>query len=166
MVGTAGPPTPPPRRPEELTTADSPTTTDEYLEGLEPPARAELQRIRALVLTVVPGVTESISYRMPTMTYRGRALVHSTASKKHLNLYPSPWSIEEHADRLAGYDTTAHVVRFTPATALPTDLLEDLVRHHVRQIDDDRHRAGPAGSATGDLLRPAVGGRPHRLDDM
>ncbi|HNQ99781.1 MAG TPA: DUF1801 domain-containing protein, partial [Trueperaceae bacterium] len=60
-------------------------TIDEYLADVDPERRAELERLRALVKRIVPAVQETISYRMPTLLYRGRPLVYFTASKKHMS---------------------------------------------------------------------------------
>ena len=116
---------------------DKPTTIDEYLAAVEPAFRTELQRIRELVTRLFPEVEETISYRMPTLKYRGRALVYFTASKKHMSFYPSSWAIEELRDRLDGWEATQHAIRFTLDAPLPSDLIEDLVRAHVRAIDAD-----------------------------
>jgi uncharacterized protein YdhG (YjbR/CyaY superfamily) len=118
--------------------SDRPTTIDDYLAAVDPAFRAELQRIRELVTGFVPEVEETISYRMPTLKYRGRALVYFTASKKHMSFYPSSWAIEELRDRLDGWETTEHAIRFTLDNPLPTDLIEELVRAHARAIDADR----------------------------
>lgn len=118
--------------------AETAASIDAYLAGVDPAFRAELERIRALVTDLVPSVEESISYRMPTLTYRGRALVYFTASKRHLSLYPSSWAIEAFRDRLADYETSEHAIRFTPQRPLPADLIEDLVRFHQREIDGGR----------------------------
>lgn len=117
---------------------DKPTTIDEYLAAVDPQFRAELQRIRDIVTRLVPEAEETSSYRMLTLTYRGSALVFFTASKKHMSFYPSSCAIEERRDRLDGYDMTAHAIRFTLDNPLPSDLIEDLVRVHVRVIDADR----------------------------
>lgn len=118
---------------------EKPTSIDEYLNGIDPAFRSELERIRALVTRLVPSVEETISYRMPTLKYKDRALVYFTASKKHMSFYPSSWAIDELRDRLAGYKTTEHAVKFTLQNPLPDELIEDLVRVHVRDIDADRH---------------------------
>ena len=70
-------------------------TIDEYLSKVEPRYRAELERIRALNKQLVPSVEETMSYGMPTLKYKRRALVYFTASKHHLSLFPSSWAIEE-----------------------------------------------------------------------
>lgn len=113
------------------------TSIEQYLQGINPEARKELERLRALVTESVPDVAESISYGMPTLTYRGRALVYFTASKKHLSFYPSSWAIEECQDRLGDYQCTKHAIRFTLNKPLPDALVRDLVLIHRRHIDAD-----------------------------
>lgn len=114
------------------------TSIDEYLDGIDPAFRPELERIRALVTELEPSVEESMSYGMPTLKYKNRALVYFTASKKHMSFYPSSWAIEELKDRLADYKTSEHAIQFTLKNPLPRELIEDLVRFHMREIDADR----------------------------
>ena len=118
--------------------SETATTIDGYLDAVDPAVRAELERLRALVKQLVPGLTESISYRMPTLKYKGRALVYFTASKKHMSFYPSSWAIQELKDRLTEYKTTEHAIQFTLEKPLSDELIADLVRVHVREIDADR----------------------------
>lgn len=118
--------------------AEKAKSVEEYLEGIAPGFRAELERIRALVTEIFPEVEETMSYGMPTLKYDDRALVYFTASKKHMSFYPSSWAIEEYRDRLVGYDTSEHAIRFTLANPLPDDLIEDLVRFHAGEIDAGR----------------------------
>ena len=114
------------------------TSIDEYLAGIDPAFRQELERIRALVTRLVPSVEEAVSYRMQTLKYKGRELVYFTASKKHMSFYSSSWAIEELGARLAEYKTTEHAIQFTLKNPLPDELIADLVRIHVREIDADR----------------------------
>ena len=87
---------------------------------------------------LVPEVTETMSYGMPTLKVRDRALVYFTASKSHLSFYPSSWAIDELRDQLTGYATTAHAIKFTLDTPLPSELIEALVRVHLREIEAGR----------------------------
>lgn len=68
---------------------------------------------------------------------RARARAYFTASKKHMSLFPSSGAIEELTDRLEKYKTSEHALQFTLDKPLPTELIEDLVRH-LGQIDADR----------------------------
>lgn len=117
---------------------DKAKTIDAYLEAIDPACRAELERIRTLVKRLVPETEETMSYRMPTLKYKNRALVYFTASKKHMSFYPSSWAIEELKDQLKDYKITEHSIQFTLATPLPSSLIEDLVRVHIREIDTNR----------------------------
>jgi uncharacterized protein YdhG (YjbR/CyaY superfamily) len=118
--------------------AEKAKSVEEYLTALDPARRAELERIRALVSHLVPDAEETMSYGMPTLKYKNRALVYFTASKKHLSFYPSSWAIEELKDQLADYKTTEHAIQFTLDNPLPGRLIEDLVRVHLREIDANR----------------------------
>lgn len=118
--------------------ADKAKSVEEYLNALDPAYRAELERIRALVTKLVPDTEESMSYGMPTLKYKNRALVYFTASKKHMSFYPSSWAIEELKDQLTQYKTSEHAIQFTLDKPLPSRLIEDLVRVHVREIDANR----------------------------
>lgn len=116
-----------------------PTSVDEYLNKVDPQRRAELERIRTLVKLLVPDAEETISYGMPTLKYKKRALVYFTASKKHMSFMPSSWAIEELKDKLKGYKTTEHSIQFTLENPLSDALIKALVLNHVRDIDADRH---------------------------
>lgn len=118
--------------------SEKPKTIDEYLHALEPDRRNELQRLRQRVTHLIPEAEETMSYGMPTLKYRGRALVYFTSSKKHLSFYPSSWAIDELQDRLSGYTTTEHAIQFTLDNPLPDALVDDLVRVHAREIDANR----------------------------
>lgn len=86
----------------------------------------------------MPGTEETISYGMPTLKYKNRALVYFTASKKHMSFYPSSWAIEELKDQLKDYKTTEDAIQFTLDKTLPSRLVGDLVRVHVHEIDTNR----------------------------
>jgi len=111
---------------------------EEYLAALDPAYRVELERLHTVVTELVPGLEETISYGMPTLKYKDRALVYFTASKKHMSFYPSSWAIEELRDQLEDYKTTEHAIQFTLEHPLPQPLIEDLVRVHLREIDANK----------------------------
>lgn len=66
----------------------------------------------------------ALSYGMPTLKYKNRALVYFTASTKHLSFYPSSWAIAELKDQLEGYKTTEHAIQYTLDKPLPSSLVE------------------------------------------
>ena len=63
-------------------------SVDEYIAGFPPETRRVLQELRTLVHETVPGVTERISYAIPTFELDGRYVVYFGAWKKHIGFYP------------------------------------------------------------------------------
>ena len=117
---------------------NKPKTIDEYLNNIDIERSKVLEKIRVLVKQLVPDVTESISYNMPTLTYKNRALVYLTASKNHMSFYPSSWAIEDVKDKLSNYKTTEHAIQFTLEKPLSESLIKELVLIHKQYIDNER----------------------------
>jgi uncharacterized protein YdhG (YjbR/CyaY superfamily) len=111
-------------------------TMDEYLAGLAPDEREALQKLRATVLAVVPGAEEGTSYGVPAYRHRGRPLLGFQATTQHLSVMPfSPAAIESVAARLDGFDRTKGSIRFSAGAPLPDDVVADLVRARLREIE-------------------------------
>lgn len=110
---------------------------DEYLEGLEAPQRAELQRIRTLVKEQVPEVEEVIGYGIPTFKFKCKNLLHFAAYKDHLSLFPGFAPIEQFREKLAGYTLSKGTIQFTAEKPLPKELLIKIIascRNHIEQV--------------------------------
>ena len=85
---------------------------DEYLATVEPAKRTALERIRTLAKKAVPEAEEIISYRMPTLTYRGKPFLGFDAHTKHIGIYPfSGRVIEALGETLRDYQTTKGAIR-------------------------------------------------------
>jgi uncharacterized protein YdhG (YjbR/CyaY superfamily) len=111
-------------------------TMDEYLGGLPAGERTALERVRNLVGSAVTEVEEGTSYGMPAFRYRGRPLLGFRAAKRHLSVFPfSPGAIEAVEDRLGGFDVAKGTIRFAADNPVPDDVLTDLVRARMREID-------------------------------
>ena len=92
---------------------------DDYLKDLGDSQRAELERIRRIVLDRVPDAEEGRSYGMPAR-YKRKPLLGFAARKDHLSLFPfSPRVVAAVTGRLAGYDLSKGTIRFTEAKPVP-----------------------------------------------
>lgn len=79
---------------------------------------------------------EGQSYGAPAFRYRGRPLLGFAAHRTHLAIYPfSPAVVEAVADRLPGYPLSKGTIRFSADRALPDDVLADIVRMRMAEID-------------------------------
>src|SRR5258708_32801464 len=74
--------------------SSAPNTVDEYLAGVPEPARSTLNKVRAVIRSVVPAeTTEVISYRIPAFKiaapkYKGMLMWYAAFSD-HCSLFPT-----------------------------------------------------------------------------
>lgn len=108
---------------------------DDYLAGLDEPARRSLERIRDIALRMVPDADQSTSYGMPALRVAGQPLLGFTASRKHLSLHPfSAEAVAAVADELAGFSLSKGTIRFTPGSPLPEQIVERVVQLRLAEI--------------------------------
>lgn len=114
---------------------------DEYLEALDDDQRLALERLRKAIHAAAPGAVECISYGLPAFRLDGKALVAFGAAAKHCAFYPmSAATVAEHAEELAGFDTSKGTIRFQPGKPLTVALIRKLVR--VRIAENSERRGG------------------------
>ncbi|RYU10182.1 iron chaperone [Nocardioides iriomotensis] len=107
---------------------DEPTTVDAYVAGVTDDQRPALAALRSLVLELLPGAEERISYRMPTVTLEGRPVLHYAAWTKHLSLYPVPRGDDDFEAVVAPYRAAKDAVHLRYDRPLPTDVVTRIVR--------------------------------------
>lgn len=109
-------------------------TVDEYLDTVTPSQKITLERVRALIKQIVPGVKEKISYDMPTFTYKGKTVLLFAAFKSHMSLFGSIDSVE---DGLVGKFNLSHkgTVQFTEDNPIPDEIIKELLVTIRTKID-------------------------------
>jgi uncharacterized protein YdhG (YjbR/CyaY superfamily) len=101
-------------------------------EGRAAVMRPYFERARALV----DGLDEGLSYAMPALKYRGKALVTLQATKSGYSVYPFSGVVvgivkAAHPE----IDTTTGSVHFTAREPLPLEVFDELVLARRDQID-------------------------------
>jgi uncharacterized protein YdhG (YjbR/CyaY superfamily) len=104
---------------------------DAYLERLDPERRTALAEVRSLVLEAVPGVAETMKYRMPTYEYGGDTLCAFASQKRYMSLYLEPRLVEKHSEELAGLDFGKSCIRFRRLEKLPLNTVRTILREAV-----------------------------------
>jgi uncharacterized protein YdhG (YjbR/CyaY superfamily) len=119
------------------------SAVDEYFAGLDPPTRAVFEHIRALVRGVAPEAEDSWSYGMAALRYKRRPLLGYRTTKDHLSIFPfSPQAVDAVRDRFAGHELSKGTIRFTVANPLPDQVVRDIVRFRIEEIDAAVHKQG------------------------
>jgi uncharacterized protein YdhG (YjbR/CyaY superfamily) len=108
----------------------------EYLTSLREPQRSALERIRKIVLEIVPTAVEGIYYGVPGFKYEGKYLMGYAAAKNHMSIFPTSGPIEDLKEKLGGYNLSKGTIRFTPDTPLPEPLLKEIVLNRLGKISN------------------------------
>jgi len=111
-----------------------------YLAAVPEPARTTLEKVRAMIRSVVPAeATEGLSYGMPAFRYKG-ALVAYAAFKDHCSFFPMNASlIDTMKEELKSYRTSKGTLQFPSDKPLPATLLKKMVK--VRIAENERKKA-------------------------
>jgi len=118
-----------------------PASVDEYLARVPEPARGALERIRAVIRSVVPPeTTEVISYGMPAFRYKG-PLFGYAAFSNHCSLFPMGSSvIEAYRHELSKFETSKGTIRFPVDKPPPVALIRKLVKARIAQNEEKFER--------------------------
>jgi|SRR5580700_7398291 uncharacterized protein YdhG (YjbR/CyaY superfamily) len=118
----------------------APKDVDEYLAGVQEPARSTLGKIRATIRSAVPPeATETISYRIPAFKYKG-VLVWFAAFSNHCSLFPTAAVIEAFKNELKGFSTSKGTIHFPTDKPLPPALVKKLVKARFAQNESRKRR--------------------------
>jgi uncharacterized protein YdhG (YjbR/CyaY superfamily) len=110
-------------------------TVDHYLENVQEPARSTLNKIRKVILSVVPnGTTETISYGMPAFKYK-KVLVWYAAFSNHCSLFPTASIIDQFKNELWDFSTSKGTIHFPTDKPLPASLVRKMVKARIAQIE-------------------------------
>lgn len=111
---------------------------DRYLDEVEEPKRSTLQRLRQMILDVVPEAEEGISYGLPAFRLRGKVIADFAAFKNHLSYLPHSGSVfPVLAGQLDCYKFSSGALQFPIDAPLPKALVENLVQVRIAQAFPD-----------------------------
>lgn len=112
----------------------TPATVAAYIAGTPPAARRALKQLRAAIRAAAPGITERISYRIPTFDLDGRRLLYIAAFTNHVSVYPvTPGMVARHGKAIARYRTGKGTLRFPLDQPIPAGLVGKLAKVRVRE---------------------------------
>jgi uncharacterized protein YdhG (YjbR/CyaY superfamily) len=108
---------------------------DDYIASLSPASQAAAARLRALVHETVPGVTERISYDMPTFDLTGQPMIYFGVWKKHIGFYPATGRVIAHfGDEFAPYVLGKGTIQFPLDKPLPVDLIRRIIEFRANEV--------------------------------
>ena len=109
-------------------------TVADYIAKTPPAARRALKQLRTAIKAATPGITERISYRIPTFELDGRYLLYIAAFKEHVSVYPvTSGMLARYSKAIAPYRAGKGTLRFPLDAPIPTDLVAKLAKVRVRE---------------------------------
>lgn len=107
-----------------------------YFDKLPTNQRHALETIRQTVKDMLPEWHEEIKTNIPAIRYKGKTVVGLGAFNKHVGLYVMFGNaLQILASDLADFDTGNKVIRFSPDTPLPEELVKAITRIRIREIE-------------------------------
>ena len=112
---------------------------DDYLQNIEPDKRKQLERIRYIARLVVPDANEIISYRMPTMQYKGISFLGFYAFTNHIGVFPfGGEEIEKFKDQLKDFKLSKGTIRVPYDHPISEKLLTKIIQHRLQRIENQK----------------------------
>src|SRR6478752_2299953 len=115
----------------------TPDAVERYLETAPETGRDFYRAVRGLALQAAPGASTTLSYNMPTFVVDGHRLLHASAWKEHLAIYPLPPADDLDAEATAAleaHSSGASTLKLLYREEFPTDLVDAVVRAHVARV--------------------------------
>lgn len=112
-------------------------TIDAYIAAQAEGVQPLLREIYGIIHKNAPNAVEKMSWQMPTF-WQDENLIHFAAHKKHISIYPGGEAAGFFADRLAGYKVSKGTIQLPLDKPLDSNLLADIVRWRVEQVEQGR----------------------------
>lgn len=117
------------------------TTVADYIARTPLPARRALRQLRRAIKAAAPGITERISYRIPTFELGGRYLLYIAAFKEHVSVYPvTRGMLQAYGKAIAPYRAGKGTLRFPLNEPIPAGLVGKLAKIRVHEHRADAKR--------------------------
>ena len=104
-------------------------TVSTYIAKAPPRTRKALKALRAAIKNVAPGITERISYGIPTFDFEGRYLLYIAGFGDHVSVYPvTSGMIARYGKTIAPFRSGKGTLRFPLDQPIPIELVVKLAR--------------------------------------
>ena len=111
-----------------------PGTVAAYIAKAPPVARRALKQLRAVIKAAAPGITERMSYGIPTFDLDGKRLLYIAAFKEHVSVYPvTAAMVAKHGKAIARYRAGKGTLRFPLNAPIPVALVAKLAKVRVKE---------------------------------
>ncbi len=107
---------------------------DEYISEWPEDKQELMQKVRRLIRDTCPESKETISWGMPTFVFHGN-LIHFTANKNHLGIYPGSEAVEHFKTKLDNekYKYTKGAIQFAYNKEMDFAFIKEIVLFNMKR---------------------------------
>lgn len=110
-------------------------SVDAYIASQPEASREILASVRKAIRDSVPGVEESISYKMPAYKLGGEVVLYFAGWKQHYSLYPATGRLLAAFKReLEPYKILKATIRFPVAQGVPAELIARIAKFRAKEV--------------------------------
>lgn len=106
---------------------EKPKTIDEYISIQAQDIQQILHKVRDTIHAAIPEAEERISWSMPTF-WKKQNIIHFSAHKNHLGVYPGSEAIEHFSEQLVEYKSSKGAVQFPYNKPIPYELIAEIAK--------------------------------------
>lgn len=111
-------------------------TVQTYIASFPPKTRKVLRTLRSLIKSTARGVTERISYGIPTFDFRGKRMVYIAGWASHTAMYPVTAGVTRALKReIKRYQSGKGTLKFPLEERLPVQLIRRAVRARMQEVE-------------------------------
>ena len=112
-------------------------SVDEYIASQPDAVQSVLNRVRSTLREAVPGVEETISYKIPAYKLHGDRVLFVAGWKQHYSLYPATKRVTEaFKDDLARYEVSKGTIRFPLSQPVPVPLIGRIAKFRAKEVSE------------------------------
>jgi uncharacterized protein YdhG (YjbR/CyaY superfamily) len=111
-------------------------TVDIYIQSIQlEEIKERLNKLRQLIVKIVPEASESIAYGLPAYKYKKKPLLYFGAFTHHIGIYATPYANENFQKEIKEYKQGRGSIQFPNDKDLPLDLIERMILFKKSEID-------------------------------
>lgn len=106
-------------------------TLEAYFAQYTPEQRQIMQQLREAIHAAVPGLSEKISWGMPTFVLGGN-IIHFAMNKNHVGIYPGAETMAAFAPRLSEYKTSKGALQLPLNKPIPYGIVAEMAKFSAK----------------------------------
>jgi uncharacterized protein YdhG (YjbR/CyaY superfamily) len=108
---------------------------DSYLKKLPDPQKSTLNKVRKILIEILPVSVECISYGLPAFKYDNKVIAGFAAGKNHCSYYPfSGSTLKTLREKLLKYKQTKSALHFPHDKPLSKSVIKLLIKTRLNEI--------------------------------